>query len=159
LFIIKFWEDEEIQKKVKSVVLEELKKHDINPDNNNKDKFVIELLNWYKHKFFTWCNSPKCRECKKETTINGSDSPTEEEEKWACQHVEIHKCKNNHLTRFARYNNPMKLIETRTGRCGEWANLFGCILRTFGFRVRLVENFEDHVWNEYYSESLKRVFY
>ncbi len=69
----------------------------------------------------------------------------------------MYKCtKCNTLNRFARYNNPAKLCETRTGRCGEYANLFGCILANFDYEVRFVDNFEDHVWNEYYSVSLSR---
>jgi len=48
-----------------------------------------------------------------------------------------------------RYNNPEKLLETREGRCGEWANCFGAILRSFAFHVRETYNvLEDHVWVE-----------
>ena len=39
--------------------------------------------------------------------------------------------------------------DTREGRCGEWANCFGAILRSFDFQVRETHNvFEDHVWVE-----------
>ena len=58
--------------------------------------------------------------------------------------------------RFPRYNSPFKLLQTKTGRCGEWANLFGCILYACGFKTRLVSNYEDHVWNEFYNEEEKR---
>ncbi|CAG5083596.1 Oidioi.mRNA.OKI2018_I69.PAR.g10416.t1.cds [Oikopleura dioica] len=50
---------------------------------------------------------------------------------------------------IVRYNNPEKLLETREGRCGEWANCFGAILRSFAFHVRETYNvLEDHVWVE-----------
>lgn len=38
--------------------------------------------------------------------------------------------------RFVRYNNPGKLLETREGRCGEWANCFTLLCRTLGMDAR-----------------------
>ena len=41
------------------------------------------------------------------------------------------------------------ISDTREGRCGEWANAFGAILRSFDFHVRECHNvFADHVWVE-----------
>jgi len=42
------------------------------------------------------------------------------------------------------------------GRCGEFANLFCLFLRAVALRARYVWNYEDHVWNEYFSPSLGR---
>ena len=87
----------------------------------------------------------------------GADMPSEEEKKWLASRTEVYQCIDCDLIeRFPRYNSPYKLLETRTGRCGEYANTFGCILNACGFKVRFVDNFEDHVWNEFYSESEKR---
>ena len=58
-----------------------------------------------------------------------------------------------HVTRFPRYNHPGKLLETRRGRCGEWANCFGLVARGCGFEVRYVLDWTDHVWIEYFSHS------
>jgi len=59
---------------------------------------------------------------------------------------EFFKWRDGH---FTRHNDPLILLDTREGRCGEWANCFGAILRSFDFQVRETHNvFEDHVWVE-----------
>ena len=59
-----------------------------------------------------------------------------------------------HLIRFPRYHGkPAKLLSTRRGRCGEWANCFALILRSLGFDTRHVLDWTDHVWVEVFSEA------
>jgi len=55
--------------------------------------------------------------------------------------------------RFPRYNNPKKLLESRTGRCGEWANCFTAMCRALGHDTRFVTDWTDHVWTECYIEE------
>lgn len=129
-------------------------------DIEYQDYLVKELLRYFKQDFFTWCNKPKCIRCGNDSNMeySGSSGPNSEEAKYECGNVvELYRCNvEGYITRFPRYNDPIKLLETRTGRCGEWCNLFTLILKTFGLEARYIWNKEDHVWCEFYSPNLKR---
>lgn len=122
------------------------------------DNLVKELLRYFKQDFFKWVNAPDCDNCgENDATSQGSTGANAEEAPFECWVVELYKCnKCGTVTRFPRYNDPIKLLEYRKGRCGEWCNLFTLILKSFGLEVRYVSNREDHVWCEYYSQYLKR---
>lgn len=111
-----------------------------------------ELLMWFKESFFTWMNAPECWSCGGETGMVGMAAPTELELKHRASRVEQHDCKKCGASmRFPRYNDAGKLLETRKGRCGEWAQAFTLIARAAGLRVRAVHDWTDHVWTEVYA--------
>lgn len=61
----------------------------------------------------------------------------------------MHKCSScNDFTPFARYNDLNILLETRKGRCGEWANVFTLFCRAMKWDARHVIDEGDHVWTE-----------
>ncbi|CAF1356193.1 unnamed protein product, partial [Didymodactylos carnosus] len=62
----------------------------------------------------------------------------------------------NSLYRFPRYNDPFKLLETRCGRCGEYAIMFSAICRAYSYLTRHVYDTTDHVWTEIYSYEQKK---
>ncbi|KAK3604731.1 hypothetical protein CHS0354_017836 [Potamilus streckersoni] len=122
-----------------------------------QDSLLLALLNWFKTSFFKWVDTPPCHYCHGKTAAEGLLDPTKEELRWEANNVESYRCSScQKLTRFPRYNNPEKLLETREGRCGEWANCFTLFARSMGFEARHVLDWTDHVWTEVFSMSQQR---
>jgi peptide-N4-(N-acetyl-beta-glucosaminyl)asparagine amidase len=114
---------------------------------------IKEVLHWFKHDFFRWVNEPDVPEGYGKPRLIRMEQGNSEEMKDGALRVEVYQCENGQLIRFPRYNNPVKLLKTRQGRCGEWANCFCLIMRALGFKVRYVWNLEDHVWCEVYHDN------
>ncbi|KAL5837802.1 hypothetical protein ACOSQ3_014971 [Xanthoceras sorbifolium] len=118
--------------------------------------FLLQLLFWFKQSF-RWVNAPPCDGCGGDTTLHGMGTPLPSEIQYEATRVELYRCNLcSKITRFPRYNDPLKLVETRKGRCGEWANCFALYCRAFGYETRLIVDFTDHVWTECFSQSLGR---
>jgi peptide-N4-(N-acetyl-beta-glucosaminyl)asparagine amidase len=117
-----------------------------------------ELLKWFKTQFFTWVNNMQCEGCSSDATrLMGGTAPTPAEASHGAARVEVYACAScGRNSRFPRYNDPVKLLETRKGRCGEWANCFALCCAAAGFPVRLVVDLADHVWVEVYSNDAGR---
>ena len=151
--LISNYKDPETKKKILEIVPKR-------KENSTSKEYVKELLHWYKKEFFSWCNKPKCPLCDSDKNIEavGTCRSNEFERKYQSYNTEVYSCIGcgGIEVRFPRYNAPIKLVQTKTGRCGEWANLFGAILYACGFKTRFVSNYEDHVWNEFYNEEEKR---
>ena len=148
------YKNPELQQKIKEIIPKR-------EEGSTSEQYVKALLKWYKKEYFSWCNKPKCPKCgqndKNLTIISYTGKPNESELKYLAYKTEVYKCNECQIeVRFPRCNNPIILLETRTGRCSEWSNLFGAILYTCGFKVRLINNFEDHVWNEFYNQEEER---
>lgn len=117
------------------------------PEGTTRDALLRSLAAWFKADFFRWFDAPRGADG---AALQASAvSPTAEEAAHGARRVELY----GDGTRFARYNDPAKLLETRVGRCGEWANCFCLCARALGFRVRHVHDWTDHVWAEVYSEA------
>lgn len=167
---VNVFENSNLQEKARSCVpIDELKENATNIYNSRSNTDVkgekkksfdhihlLQLLSWFKRDFFTWTDKPKCDRCTDGCTVEsmGRLPPTNEEKEWDVSVVEGYKCSGcPSLLRFPRYNHPEKLLETRTGRCGEWANCFTLICRAMGFEARHVLDWTDHVWTEVFLEN------
>ncbi|KAK4515938.1 uncharacterized protein ATC70_010898 [Mucor velutinosus] len=123
-----------------------------------EDLVIQRLLHWFKNAFFVWVNNAPCEYCQNTQTRGVNHlHPTTEELLFGANVVEGYHCSScNRITRFPRYNDPGKLVETRRGRCGEWANCFTLCCRAVGSEARIVYDTTDHVWTEVYSEYEQR---
>ena len=161
------YEDPEIQKAALTVIpVQRLREKAASPSGSAEgaekqpataDRLLYALLCWFKDEFFSWFDAPSCARCGTQMALLGTRqvspvAPLElakRAERYGCQ-----RCGTSE--EFPRYNHPRKLLETRRGRCGEWANCFALCCRTLGFDTRFVEDQQDHVWTEVYSEAERR---
>ncbi|PON73862.1 Transglutaminase-like [Parasponia andersonii] len=133
------------------------KEGNFSPSKAEQDHaFLLQLLFWFKQSF-RWVHQPSCDGCGNQTTSQGMGVALPSEIRFRVSRVEIYRCDFcPTITRFPRYSDPLKLVETRRGRCGEWANCFTLYCRAFGFESRLIIDFTDHVWTECFSSFLGR---
>jgi thiol-disulfide isomerase/thioredoxin len=121
----------------------------------SSDARLLQRLARYFKDSMTWVNAPACGTCGQHNKMEGRGGRgpnTAEEHQGQADRVEVYQCTNstcgNLETVFPRYNSVRKLLETRKGRCGEYANLFGLVCRAAGFTTRYISDFTDHVWIE-----------
>ncbi|CDS36169.1 Peptide N(4) (N acetyl beta) [Echinococcus multilocularis] len=150
------------------------------PKNVGPYSLLRALLRWFKEDFFTWTQDQVCDNCGS-IMVAKSGHPTEAEFVEGSAHfVEIYTCptsSSHPQKRFPRFNNPAKLLQTKEGRCGEWAGCFCFILASLrkangdGKKadaddddakgppwfpgVRLVLDISDHVFCEVWLTDLE----
>ena len=115
------------------------------------DRLLKELVLWFKLEFFKWTNAPPCSGCGGGDCegVGAEAARTAEERAGQAGRVELYRCRAcGTVTRFPRYNDPVKLLDWRQGRCGEWANCFTLCAIAVGFEARHVTDWTYHVWTE-----------
>jgi peptide-N4-(N-acetyl-beta-glucosaminyl)asparagine amidase len=126
------------------------------PNQKSLENHIIRhLLSWFKGSFFTWTNNPPCDSCKSTNTkLIGGVAPNAYEQQGLAGVVELYQCSDcQQNTRFPRYNHAGRLLETKRGRCGEWAQAFTLCCNALGYEARFVNDWTDHVWTEVYIDS------
>ncbi|KAF5394118.1 hypothetical protein PHET_12210, partial [Paragonimus heterotremus] len=86
--------------------------------------FLYQLIRWFKADFFQWAGEFTCETCGTKMVNCGSSTPTKTESEGLAGSVELYACSVDPMhprRRFARFNDPKTLLQTRLGRCGEWA--------------------------------------
>ncbi|VVD04823.1 unnamed protein product, partial [Leptidea sinapis] len=117
------------QKKIK---LGETKEHDMTFET----ALLLELMGWFKHRFFRWVNAPPCNDCGEVTEFLHITQFYWKSE--VCD-SEVYNCTQcGKQTDFIRYNDLDTLLLERQGRCGEWANTFTLFCRALGYETRFV---------------------
>lgn len=125
----------------------------MNPQLHTQELLLTELLKWFKTSFFSWVDKPQCPSCEGPTEYV-SQSPSFDE---SMSRIEEYKClKCGIEVPFPRYEDLDILLQSRRGRCGEWANVFTLLCRALEWDVRYVYDVTDHVWTEVYSIRQKR---
>uniref|UniRef100_A0A914ZZZ7 Peptide-N(4)-(N-acetyl-beta-glucosaminyl)asparagine amidase n=2 Tax=Parascaris univalens TaxID=6257 RepID=A0A914ZZZ7_PARUN len=154
------YEDEVAQTLALSVIpSDDLKAQSLERGKLDEFRLVKNLLRWFKVEFFKWVDTPECESCGVVTRAASKKkgTPSKEEREFGADRVEVYVCDSCAKdVRFPRYNDPVKLLETRKGRCGEWANCFVLCSRALQLETRWVHDETDHVWCEVWINSLDR---
>ncbi|CAB3257315.1 unnamed protein product [Arctia plantaginis] len=116
---------------------------------------LMELLSWFKYKFFSWVDQPPCDICGGPTVLRNTVTATSEQETCRMEMYSCGPCGPRGGSRFPRYNRSRTLLRTRRGRCGEWANCFALLCRALGYDTRYVYDTTDHVWCEVFDNDSK----
>ncbi|HEX2305715.1 MAG TPA: transglutaminase domain-containing protein [Nitrososphaeraceae archaeon] len=110
------------------------------------DQSLKPLLHWFKNDFMKWM--PKELEC---TRCNDRPMRVQliDENSTTLRKTEIHMCDACGSKQiFPRYDEILRIAETRIGRCTEWSLLFGGIVNSLSIQTRIVHDYLDHCWNE-----------
>ena len=105
-----------------------------------------ELLTWFRDRFPY--NRALCG-CGAHGELLGNVRATAREGTFRAARTELQYCGAcGAMTRFPRYNVVGKIVQTRQGRCGEYAQVLYQLVRALGWHTRLVVDWTDHLWVE-----------
>ena len=149
--IITFYDEDCLGKLMDALPMDNLLSDD--PEEN-----LTAITKWFKEEYFTFVsNEIPCHVCGNKAVLRGTGPPTRYEHDGYARAVDIFRCPVcEAVTRFPRYDSPTRLLETRKGRCMEFANVFTGMLLSFGFDARIVLDTTDHVWTEVWLDSKQR---
>ena len=106
-----------------------------------------ELLTWFREHFPY--NHMQCGKCDARGEILGSVRSTASELAFRASRTELQTCAAcGAVTHFPRFNQVSKILQTRDGRCGEYAQVMYQLVLALGWRARLVVDFTDHLFVE-----------
>jgi peptide-N4-(N-acetyl-beta-glucosaminyl)asparagine amidase len=138
------WENEEIFHQCREELVPEAF---YTEEATNEREAVLILAKHFQTKVMTWVNCPPCGHCGTAENVDRQDTTVKPlDENGATCRVEVVWCqKCETASEFPRYNSVRRLLQSRKGRCGEYANLFGCLCRAVGLETRYILDFTDHV--------------
>lgn len=116
---------------------------------NDSVQRLKQFASWFREQFPYYLD--KCDNCGHAGNNNysGVVVPSAEQLKYLARVVETYVCsKCLHMTKFPRYNNVAKVLDTRRGRCGEYSALMVRLLTALGYKSRWVTDIADHLWVE-----------
>lgn len=126
--------------------------HYIFNPNDSKDVVLGLLKNfsvWFKQQFpYYYDNCLSCGNARTNMWY-GSVYPSTMERAYRAGKTELYSCTQcNCTSRFPRFNEVQKVLETKRGRCGEYSILIFRMLKVLGYNVRYIADWADHVWVE-----------
>lgn len=149
------WENEEILRQCR----EELVPNAFYKAKTEREAIRI-LAKHFQTNIMTWVNTPPCDQCHTTEHVEPRDEAMVERQQplddngTECR-VETVWCKQcQKSSEFPRFNSVRRILQSRRGRCGEYANLFGCLCRSVGLETRYILDFTDHVSRMYFRQSV-----
>jgi hypothetical protein len=121
-------------------------RYDAAVERNQTLHTVRQLAVWFRDEFPYYYDG--CLHClnTQHNAYLGTVFPTKEEQRYQASRTELYTCSEcNTTSRFARYNDVKKILDTRRGRCGEYSVLMMLFLTSLDYTARWVVDREDHV--------------
>jgi len=131
--------------------LDELKPQPGRPANETAAA-LKPLLQWFARHFPY--EHGHCHSCGAEATFVGAVRPSWRERQFDASRAEVWHCDAcGHWQRFPRFNDVSKILQTRQGRCGEYATAMLQFALALGWQARWVVDWTDHLWVEVLLEE------